>query len=128
MIEAVYAALAEDGLDEFLDCWADDLDHRAIKGAPHDPGPIRGRDAMRAYIQDWMDTFDGFEVQPIELTDGGGSSVVAVMHYGGRARLSWCARRTRPTAPSSRSATATSARGREYETRDEAFKAAGLDG
>ena len=87
VIDAAYAALAEGGLDEFLDCWADDLDHRAIEGAPDDPGPIHGRDAMRAYIQDWMDTFDGFEVQPIELIDGGGTVVVA-MRYGGRARLS----------------------------------------
>ena len=127
MIEAAYAALAEDGLDEFLDCWADDLDHRAIKGAPDDPGPIRGRDAMRAYIQDWMDTFDGFEVQPIELIDGGGSTVVAVMHYGGRARLSGV-----PTDSTYGAVFSIRdgkiARGREYATRDEAFKAAGLDG
>ncbi len=126
VIEAAYAALAEDGLEEFLDCWADDLDHRAIEGAPDDPGPIHGRDAMRAYIQDWMDTFDGFEVQPIELIDGGGSTVVVAMRYGGRARLSGVTTdSTYGVVFSIRDGKI--ARGREYATRDEALKAAGLD-
>ena len=42
--------VAEDPL-EFMyeNMWAEDVEHRAIEGAPDDHGPIIGRDAMRAY-------------------------------------------------------------------------------
>ena len=33
LIEAAYEALAEGGLDRFLEHWTEDLDHRAIEGA-----------------------------------------------------------------------------------------------
>src|SRR6185503_7972085 len=120
-VEDAYRALASEGLDRFLEHWSDDLDHRSIIGAPDDPGPIHGRDAMRAYIQDWMDTFDGFEVRPIELTDGGGSTVVVAMRYGGRARLSGVTTdSTYGVVFSIRDGKI--ARGREYATRDEALE------
>ena len=54
------------GLDRFLEHWSDDLDHRSIEGAPDDRGPIHGKDAMRAYVQDWIDTFDEFKIDPVE--------------------------------------------------------------
>ena len=88
LIEAAYEALAEGGLDRFLEFWTEDLDHRAIEGALDDRGPLHGREAMRAYVQDWMDTFDGLEIRPIELIDGGGNTVAAVLRFGGRAKLS----------------------------------------
>jgi ketosteroid isomerase-like protein len=125
LIEAAYEALAEGGLDRFLEFWTEDLDHRAIEGALDDRGPLHGRDAMRAYVQDWMDTFDGLEIRPIELIDGGGNTVAAVLRFGGRAKLSGLA-------------TASTfgvvfwirdgkiARGREYATREQALEAAGL--
>jgi hypothetical protein len=43
---------------------------------------------MRAYVQDWMDTFDEFWIEPVELIEAGGGVVVAVLRYGGRAKLS----------------------------------------
>jgi ketosteroid isomerase-like protein/ribosomal protein S18 acetylase RimI-like enzyme len=125
VIEAAYEALADDGLDRFLDHWTEDLDHRSIEGAPDDRGPLRGRDAMRAYVQDWIDTFDGFEIHPIELIDGGGNIVVAVLRYGGRAKLSGVPTdSTFGVVFSIRGEKI--ARGREYPTRREALKAAGL--
>ena len=51
LIEAAYDALAEGGLDRFLEHWTEDLDHRAIEGALDDRGPLHGREAMRAYIR-----------------------------------------------------------------------------
>jgi ketosteroid isomerase-like protein len=87
-VQEAYGALATRGLDRFLDHWTDDLDHRSIEGAPDDRGPIRGKDAMRAYVQDWMDTFDGFSIEPVELIDADGETIVAVLRYGGRAKLS----------------------------------------
>lgn len=42
-----------------LDTWAgylaDDIDYRAVEGAPDDHGPIYGKDALRAYVQDWQE-------------------------------------------------------------------------
>lgn len=125
VVEAAYVALADGGLDRFLEYWTEDLDHRSIEGAPDDQGPLHGRDAMRAYVQDWIDTFDGFEIHPIELIDGGGSTVVAVLRYGGRAKLSGVPTdSTFGVVFSIRAGKI--ARGREYATRAEAFEAAGL--
>ena len=87
LIEAAYEALAEGGLDRFLEHWTEDLDHRAIEGALDDRGPLHGREAMRAYIQDWMNTLMG-SIHPIELIDGGGNTVAAVLRFSGRAKLS----------------------------------------
>jgi ketosteroid isomerase-like protein len=124
-VEDAYRALASGGLDRFLEHWTDDLDHRSIEGAPDDRGPIHGKDAMRTYVQDWIDTFDEFSIEPVELIDADGDVVVAVLRYGGRAKLSGIETdetfgvvftiRDRKIA-----------RGREYRTRDQALEAAGL--
>ena len=124
-VEDAYRALASGGLDLFLEHWTDDLDHRSIEGAPDDRGPIHGKDAMRSYVQDWIDTFDEFSIEPVELIDAGGDVVVAVLRYGGRAKLSGI--ETDETfgvvfTISDRKI----ARGREYRTRDQALEAAGL--
>jgi ketosteroid isomerase-like protein len=125
LIEAAYEALAEGGLDRFLEFWTEDLDHRAIEGALDDRGPLHGRDAMRAYVQDWMDTFDGLEIRPIELIDGGGNTVAAVLRVGGRAKLSGLATdSTFGVVFWIRDGKI--ARGRDYATREQALEAAGL--
>jgi ketosteroid isomerase-like protein len=80
---------------------------------------------MRAYVQDWMDTFDGFWIEPVELIDVGGGVVVAVLRYGGRAKLSGI----EPNETFAAVLTIRDrkiVRGREYATRDEALEAAGL--
>ncbi len=124
-VEDAYVALARDGLDGFLDHWTDDLDHRSIEGAPDDRGPIHGKHAMRAYVQDWIDMFDAFRIAPVELIDAEGSVVVAVMSYGGRARLSGIEiAGTYGVVFTIRDGKIT--RGREYTTREQALKAAGL--
>jgi ketosteroid isomerase-like protein len=125
VIEAAYDAFSRDGLDGFLDHWSDDLDHRSIVGAPDDRGPIQGKAAMRAYVQDWIDTFDGFRIEPVEVIEADGDVVVAVLRYGGRAKLSgietdeifgvvFTIRHGKV------------ARGREYRTRDQALEAVRL--
>jgi ketosteroid isomerase-like protein len=124
-VEAAYAALARGGLDRFIEHWTDDLDHRSIEGAPDDRGPIHGKPAMRAYVQDWIDLFDDFRVEPVELIDAGGNEVVAVVRFGGRAKLSGVeTAQTMGVVFTIRDGRI--ARGREYSTRDQALQAAGL--
>ena len=125
-VEAAYQALARGGLDQFIEHWTDDLDHRSIEGAPDDRGPIHGKDAMRAYVQDWIDLFDDFGIEPVELIDAGESRVVAVLRFGGRAKLSGVeTAQTMGAVLTIRDGKI--ARGREYATRDQALKAAGLE-
>jgi ketosteroid isomerase-like protein len=81
------AAFNRGDLDAGSDYWTDDLDYRAAQGAPDDPGPIHGKEAMRTYVEDWLDTFDDFRGEVIELIDAG-DDVIVVMRIGGRAKLS----------------------------------------
>jgi ketosteroid isomerase-like protein len=53
-----------------------------------DRGPMHGKDAVRAYVQDWLDMFDDFKVEPVELIDAGEDQVIAVIRNSGRAKLS----------------------------------------
>jgi ketosteroid isomerase-like protein len=108
--------------------WAEDIDYRAIEGAPDDRGPIHGRDAMRSYVADWFDTVDDFEVTTEETIDAGENSFVAVIRVSGKIRggdtpvyqqmaVVWTFGREGKLV-----------RGREYRTREEAMRAAGLSG
>jgi ketosteroid isomerase-like protein len=88
VVKAAYEAFASGGLDRWVEQFAEDVEYRAVEGAPDDVGPIHGREALRAYFQDWIDTFDDFWFAPIELIDAGEDKVVVVERYGGRAKLS----------------------------------------
>jgi ketosteroid isomerase-like protein len=89
-------------LDTRSECFADDIDYRAIEGAPDDQGPIHDKDARRVYVQDWLDTFDDFRSEPVELIDAGEEQVIAVTRISGRAKLSGVETdlTTSPSAPS----------------------------
>jgi ketosteroid isomerase-like protein len=125
VVQAALNAFARDGLDGFAEYWADDIEWRAVEGALDDRGPIHGKAEMRAYLQDWIDTFDDFRAEPVELIDAGEDQVVAVVRIMGRARLSGVETDlTFAVAYTHRDGKI--ARGREYWTRDEALEAAGL--
>jgi ketosteroid isomerase-like protein len=114
-----------------LDAWseyiADDIDYRAVEGAPDDHGPIHGKDALSVYLQDWLDTFDEFKSEPIELIEAGDDKVVAVTRISGRAKLSGVETDlTYAALYTIRDGKIV--RGREFWTRDEALEAAGLRG
>jgi ketosteroid isomerase-like protein len=80
---------------------------------------------MRAYLRDWIDTFDQFKVEPLEVIDAGQGQVVAVFRNSGRARLSGVeADLTFAVVYTLRDGKIV--RGREHWTRDEALEAAGL--
>jgi ketosteroid isomerase-like protein len=119
------AALSRGDVDAWSEYWADEIDYRAVEGAPDDLGPIHGKAEMRAYVQDWIDTFDQFKVEPLEVIDAGQDQVVAVFRNSGRAKLSGVeADLTFAALYTVREGKI--ARGREYWTREEALEAARL--
>ena len=125
IVRAAAGAASRGDLDAWLEYWTDDLDFRAAGGAPDDHGPINGKEALRAFAQDWLDTFDECKVEPVELIDAGDDNVIAVMRISGRAKLSG----VEPHMTYGELSTLRDgkiARGRQYFTRDEALEAAGL--
>jgi ketosteroid isomerase-like protein len=127
VVRAAYEAFARDGLDRFLEHFTDDVEYRVLAGAPDEliHGPCHGKDAVRAWLQDWIDMFDGFWQQLVELIDAGGDTVFTAERFGGRARLSgveadspnWTLFTIRDGKIAS---------GHEYATREQALEAAGL--
>jgi ketosteroid isomerase-like protein len=126
IVKVAYEVFAREGLDRFMTHFSDDVEYRVLAGADdlvH--GPCHGKDAVRAYFQDWIDMFDGFWQQLVELIDAGGDTVFTAERYGGRARLSgvetdsanWTVFTIREGKI---------AGGAEYETREQALEAAGL--
>jgi ketosteroid isomerase-like protein len=115
------------GLTALEEYWTDDVDHRPVEGAIDDRGPMKGKAAVAAYVQDWLDTFDELTSEPIELIDVGGDQVIAVLRISGRAKLSGVETDlTYAVVYTIRDGKI--ARGREYAARDEALEAAGLLG
>ena len=82
------AAFNRGDLDTWLEYFTDDVDYRAVEGAPDDHGPMHGKDALRAYVEDWRETFDDFRTEPTELIDAGEDRAIAVIRISGRAKLS----------------------------------------
>ena len=119
------AAFNRGDVDTWLEYFADDIDYRAVEGALDDRGPMYGKAAVLAYLQDWLDMFDDFKVEPLELIDAGGDEVVAVLRNSGRAKLSGVETDlTYAALYTIRDGKI--ARGREYWTKEQALEAAGL--
>ena len=47
-------------------------------------------------MQDWLDLFDDFRAEPVELIDAGEDKVIAVTRISGRAKLSGAETDTQP--------------------------------
>ena len=125
MVRDAAAAFNRGDLDTWVESWADDIDYRAIEGALDDRGAMHGKEAVRAYVQDWLATFDGFSSEPIELIDAGEDRVIAVTRISGRAKLSGVETDlTYAALYTIRDGKI--ARGREYWTKEQALEAAGL--
>jgi ketosteroid isomerase-like protein len=125
IVRNMAAAFNRGDLDAWSEGLADDIDHRAVEGALDDPGPILGKEAVRAYMQDWLDLFNDLKVEPTELIDAGEDQVVAVSRISGRAKLSGVETDlTYAAVYTIRDGKI--ARGREYWTKEQALEAAGL--
>jgi len=82
------AALDEAELQRLYDeFWHPDIDYRAAAGAIDDVGFLRGRDAVRAYVADWVGMFDDLRLELADVDDSG-DQVVATVRMSGRAKQS----------------------------------------
>ncbi len=124
IVKVAYEVFARAGLDRFMEHFTDDVEYHALAGElMHEP--CHGKDAVRAWLQDWIDMFDGFWMELVELIDAGGVTVFTAERYGGRARLSgvetdsanWTVFTIRDEKIAS---------GHEYPTREQALEAVGL--
>jgi ketosteroid isomerase-like protein len=120
-----WQAFADSGLDALMGFFDSEVSWRAIEGAPDDVGEMHGKDALRRYLQDWLDTFEDVTTVPTELLDVGDDRVVGMQHVTGRARLSGVETELRYallyTLRDGRIV-----RGREYADRQQALEAAGF--
>jgi ketosteroid isomerase-like protein len=120
VVEAAYAALTSDGLGAFAESWAEDVEMRTVRGAS-----LSGKAAWRAYLQELLDLFDDFRIEPIEFIDAAGEGVVVCLRYGGRSKLSGMAVPPEYFALVVQVRDGDIAQGVEYRTREEALEAAG---
>ena len=122
IVRDAFAAFNRGDLDAWFGYMADDIDYRAAEGALDDHGPIKGKAALRAFVQDWLDMFDDFKAEVVELIEAGEDKVIVVVRISGRAKLSgvetdltyaelWRLREEKV------------AWGRQYWTRDDALEA-----
>jgi ketosteroid isomerase-like protein len=125
IVRRSWQAFADGGLDAWMAYVDSEVNWRAIEGAPDDVGEMHGEDALRRYVQDWLDTFEGITSIPTELIDAGDDLVVAALQVTGRARLSGIETElcyaVVYTVRDGRIV-----RGREYADRDQALEAVGL--
>ena len=88
VVRASLDAFNESGPDAMAEFFDPDINWRAAEGAPDDLGEMNGVDAVRRYVQDWIDTFDEFRVAVGEIRDLGGDRVLAKQQVTGRAKIS----------------------------------------
>jgi ketosteroid isomerase-like protein len=124
--QAAVDAFNRDGVDGWLEYFTDDVDYRAAEGAIDDRGPIHGKDALRAYAEDWTEMFADVRFEPVEVIDAGDDTVISVMRISGRPKGTSAEALTLSVAGVSTIRDGKIARGREYWTREEALEAARL--
>ena len=117
--EAVRDGLDFDRAEKYLH---PEINYRALEGAPDDIGEFTGHAAMRAYLQQSLDTFDDFRAEADELIDRG-DVVVARIRVIGRMKGS-DAELEMPFAAAYKVRDGLVVKGREYATVEEALAAA----
>jgi ketosteroid isomerase-like protein len=124
VVRAYFEAWERGGVDAVAEFWDPQIDWRSAEGALDDVGVMQGVEAMRAYVQDWLDDFDDLRFELEELIDAG-EQVVSVQRITGRAKASGVATELRYAVVNT-IRDGKLVRGREYWTRAEALTAVGL--
>ena len=72
------------GFDAWLDFLSEEIVWEAVEDAP-DAGTYRGHEGIRGYLEDWLETVDGFHNELRGLTELG-AGVVADVRFSGRVK------------------------------------------
>ena len=126
MFESFRPTLKTEDLQPFLDEFVDpDVDWRAVEGAIDDVGGMRGAEAVRLYMADWLDPFDDVTFTPDEIIEVDIDRILVCQRLGGVARQSGIETQLSfavvYTIRDGRLVTV-----REYATKEEALEAVGL--
>jgi ketosteroid isomerase-like protein len=125
VVRMQFGAFRSGDLDAVAEFWHPDIEWRAVEGAADDVGPILGRDALRRYYQDWIDTLDDLQAEVEEIILEADDRVAVVVRNSGRGRASGVPVEGRYyVACVVRDGQIVA--GREYPTRSEALEAEGL--
>jgi ketosteroid isomerase-like protein len=122
VIRRYFETFASGGVDAAAEFWHPDIEWRAVDGAADDVGVIRGRDALRRYYEDWIDTLAELRAEVEEILCEADDRVAAVIQNSGRGRASGVATQGRYYVTCVVRDGQIVA-GREFATRDEALEA-----
>jgi uncharacterized protein len=81
-----YAALNRGELSAVLELLDPDIEWHEPAHSP-DAGTHRGRDSFERFLRGWIESFDGFRVEPERVVERG-EDIVAVVHQTGTGRAS----------------------------------------
>src|SRR5437667_5380880 len=82
MLGQAARAAASGQLDGWLEFFSEEIVWEAVEDAP-DAGTYRGHEGIRGYLQDWLETVDGFHNELRGLTELG-AGVVADVRFSAR--------------------------------------------
>jgi ketosteroid isomerase-like protein len=81
-----YEALNRGDVSVVLELLDPDIEWHEPSPSP-DAGSHRGRESFERFIRGWIESFDGFRVEPEQVLERGGM-LIAVVHQSGRGRAS----------------------------------------
>ena len=123
VVRRYFETFQSGGVDAAAEFWDPDVEWRAVEDAADDVGVIRGRDALRRYYEDWMDTLADLRAEIEEVLFESGDRVAVTVRNSGRGRVSGAAVQGRYyVACIVRDGRIVA--GREYATREDALEGA----
>jgi ketosteroid isomerase-like protein len=70
----------------FLESFHDDAVWHALPGNPDYPDPVHGREAIREILREWLEPWDRYELETLELTEHGEAVVWTARHIASQDR------------------------------------------
>jgi ketosteroid isomerase-like protein len=100
-LRAGYEALNRGDLSEVIALIDDDITFDPGPLSPDSDASARGRDGFRALVQSWLDAFDEFRIEPLDVAaDGDKLSRPCVSRGGAEGAASTSRSRSRTSGPS----------------------------
>jgi ketosteroid isomerase-like protein len=87
IVRRMYAGFNRGAHDAPMDLFSPDAELRDLQGAPDQPFTVRGAEAMRELLANWMAAFDELSVEVAEYIDAG-DAVIAAAHWHGQGKAS----------------------------------------